>query len=127
MLPRLLAPVLPTPYSPSFLHSTKAYVKHKHSGFPYHTFVHCKGFLPAAPLKARASISVPFSRLGLSSPLPISDLVSLYLTNNLISRQLILRHRSFQGKCIPASIPYWVLASISRSYSQPKGRLSTCY
>ena len=62
----------------------------KHSGFPYHTFVHCKVFATAAPLRARALVSVPFSRLGLSSPLLIFGLVSLYLTNNLISRQLIL-------------------------------------
>src|SRR3989344_959440 len=92
VLPRRLAPVLPTTYSPSFLHLAKAYAKHKHLESPYHTFVHCKGFPTAAPLRARASISVPFSGLGLSSPLLINGLVSLYLTNYLISRRLILRH-----------------------------------
>ena len=62
----------------------------KHSGFPYHTFVHCKVFVAAAPLRARTLVSVSFSGLGLSSPLLIFGLVSLYLTNNLISRRLIL-------------------------------------
>ena len=90
VLPRRLAPVLPTTYSLSYLHSTKAYPKGRHLGFPYHTYVHCKVFPAAAPLRARALISVPFSGLGLSSPLPISGLVSLYLTNSLISRRLIL-------------------------------------
>ena len=90
VLPRRLAPVLPTTYSLSYLHLTKAYPKGKHLGFPYHTCVHCKVFLAAAPLRARALISVPFSGLGLSSPLLISGLVSLYLTNNLIRRRLIL-------------------------------------
>ena len=63
----------------------------KHWGFPYHTYVHCKGFLAAAPLRARTRISVSFSGLGLSSPLLISGLVSRYLTNSLISRRLILQ------------------------------------
>ncbi len=68
----------------------KSLAKAKHLGFPYHTFVHCKGFAPAAPRRARASISVPFSRLPLSRPLRIFGLVSLYLTNNLIRRRPIL-------------------------------------
>ena len=62
----------------------------KHSGSHYHTFVHCKGFAAAAPLRARTLISVSFSGLGLSSPLLIFGLVGLYPTNNLISRRLIL-------------------------------------
>ncbi len=46
---------------------------------------------PAAPRRARVSVSVPFSGLPLSRPLLIFGLVSLYLSNNLISRRLILR------------------------------------
>ncbi len=70
----------------------------KHFGSPYHTFVYCKGFPPAAPLRARALFSVPFSRLPLSRPVLIFGLVSHYLANNLISRHPILRHRSFEEK-----------------------------
>ena len=89
-LPRLLAPVLPTTYSSSYLRLRKAYHEGKHFGFPYHTFVHCKVFAAAAPLRARTLVSVSFSGLGLSSPLLIFGLVGLYPTNNLISRRLIL-------------------------------------
>ncbi len=92
VLPRLLAPVLPTTYSPSFLHLTKAYAKHKHSESPYPTCVHCKGFALAILRRVRTLISVSSSGLPLSRPLPISDLVGRYPTNNLIGRQLILRH-----------------------------------
>ena len=89
-LPRRLAPVLPTTYSPRYLHLAKAHLKGKHWGYPYHACAHCKGSAPAAPLRARVLISVPFSGLGLSSPLLIIGLVSRYLTKSLISRRLIL-------------------------------------
>ncbi len=105
VLPRLLAPVLPTTYSPSYLRLAKAHVIHEHLGFPYHTFVHCKGFAPAAPRRARTSISVSFSGLPLSRPVRILSLVGHYPTNNLIRRCLILwRNLSelyhFQNKTI---------------------------
>ena len=97
----------------------KSSLESKHLGSPYHTFVHCKGFLPAAPLRARTLISVSFSGLPLSRPILISGLVSLYLTNYLISRQLILWCRNFGRKYIPVSIFYKVLASVSRGYPLP--------
>ncbi len=90
VLPRRLAPVLPTTYSLSSLHLIKALSLIEHLEFPYHTFVHCKGSVPAASLRTRTNISVSFSGLRLSSPLLIIGLVSRYLTNSLISRQLIL-------------------------------------
>jgi hypothetical protein len=74
----------------------KSLPKGKHLELPYHTFVHCKGFAPAAPRGARASVSVPFSGRSLSRPLPIAGLVVLYTTNNLIGRQLILRRKPFK-------------------------------
>ncbi len=64
----------------------------KHLESPYHTFVHCKGFAPAAPRRARSSVSVTFSGLPLSWPLLIVGLVGRYPANYLISRQLILKH-----------------------------------
>ena len=105
----------------------KSLANTKHSGFPDHAFVHCKGFAPAAPRRARTCVSVSFSGLPLSWPLQIFDLVSHYLTNNLIRRRPILRHRSFKRKDIPVQFSYPVLASVFRSYPEPKGRLSTCY
>ncbi len=90
VLPRRLAPVLPTTYSPRYLLLAKAHTMYEHLEFPYHTLVHCKGFVPAAPRRARVSVSVPFSGLPLSRPLQIVDLVGLYPTNYLICRHLIL-------------------------------------
>ncbi len=89
--------------------------KNEHLESPYHTFVHCKGFAPAAPRRARSSVSVTFSGLPLSRPLLIVGLVGHYPANNLISRRLILRHE-FQGKIIPEIILYQVLSSVSRGY-----------
>ncbi len=63
---------------------------YEHLESPYHTLVHCKGFAPAAPRRARVSVSVPFSGLPLSRPLRIIVLVGLYPTNKLIRRHLIL-------------------------------------
>ena len=90
VLPRRLAPVLPTTYSPSYLHLTKAHALHEHWEFPYRTSVQCKVFAPAAPRRAGGSISVPLSGLPLSRPVLIVGLVVLYTANYLISRQLIL-------------------------------------
>ncbi len=92
VLPRRLAQVLPTTYSPCLLHMAKALLKARHLGFPYHTFVHCKGFAPAAPRGARTIISVSFSGLPLSGPLRIFGLVGRYPANSLIRRRLILEH-----------------------------------
>lgn len=64
---------------------------HEHVGSPYHTFVHCKGFAPAAPRRAGTSISVSLSGLPLSWPVPIIGLVGRYPTNDLIDRRLILK------------------------------------
>ncbi len=97
VLPRRLAPVLPTTYSPSYLHLAKAYALHKHWGFPYHTCVHCKGFAPAAPRRAGTSISVSLSGLPLSWPVRIFGLVVHYTANNLIRRRPILWHEFLEN------------------------------
>ncbi len=105
VLPRRLAPVLPTTYSPRCLLLAKAYTMCTHWGFPYHTFVHCKSFAPAAPRRARTSASVSFSGLPLSWPLPIDGLVVRYTANSLIGLQLILR-LEFQSTVIPDTRSY---------------------
>ena len=94
---------------------------------PCHACAHCRGFAPAAPRRARGLISVPFSGLPLSRPVLITDLVSRYLTNYLISRRVILRRRSFGSQNVPVFEAYMVLSSVSRGYPLPKGRFSTCY
>ena len=86
-------PSYPPTYSLRFLPLAKASAKPKHEESPYRTSVHCKVFAPAAPRRARVSISVPFSGLPLSRPLLIVGLVVRYTANSLISRQLILRRK----------------------------------
>ena len=51
---------------------------------------HCPIFLTAASRRSRVRVSVPVWGSTLSRPLPIVDLVSRYLTNNLMGRTLIL-------------------------------------
>ena len=114
VLPRRLAPVLPTTYSPCYLHMAKACMKCKHLGFPYHTFVYCKVFAPAAPRRARTSISVSFSGLPLSRPLLIFGLVGLYPTNNLINRQLTFR------RCLSEKKHSSIILLSGISFSFPK-------
>ena len=116
VLPRRLAPVLPTTYSPSSLRLAKAHALHGHVGCPYHTFVHCKGFAPAAPRRAGTSISVSLSGLPLSRPVPIIGLVGRYPTNYLIDRRLILEHE-FIPNGFPVRLGYQVLPTVSRGYS----------
>ncbi len=112
MLPRRLAPVLPTPYSLRDLILTKAHAKHGHVESPYHTCVHCKGFAPAAPRRAGTSISVSLSGLPLSRPVRIFALVGLYPTNKLIRRQLILQ-REFQRR---ANSRHHLLSGVTLSF-----------
>ncbi len=127
VLPRRLAPVLPTPYSPRYLLLAKAHAEHEHLEFPYHTCVHCKGFAAAAPRRARTSISVSFWGLPLSWPLRIFGLVGRYPANYLIRRRPIVKCRSFEERHIPVVIPYPVLPSLSQGYPGLYGTLSTCY
>ena len=59
---------------------------------------------------------------ALSGRLPISAMVGLYPTIQLISRGLLSRRFS------PFTFrSYAVLAPVSQSYSPPRGRLPTCY
>ncbi len=104
----------------------KAHAKHEHSESPYHTFVHCKGFAPAAPRRAGTSISVSLSGFPLSRPVRISGLVGHYPTNYLIRRSLIMQPK-FQEYFFPECIPYEVLSSVFQGYPSLHGRLTTCY
>ncbi len=52
-------------------------------------------FLTAASRRSLVRVSVPVWGTTLSGPLDIVDLVSRYLTNNLMSRMPIFNRRSF--------------------------------
>ena len=122
-LPRRLAPVLPTTYSPSYLHLTKASLCRKHLGSPYHTSVYCKGYAPAAPRRARASVSVPFSGLPLSGPLPIFGLVVRYTANNLIGRRPILKPCVWEKDHSRTNLLYGLILTFAK-LSRTKGQVS---
>ncbi len=52
---------------------------------------HCPKFLTAASRRSLARISVPVWPATLSGRLPIAGLVSRYLTNYLMGRELLLK------------------------------------
>ena len=54
------------------------------------TFVHCGRFSTAASRRSMARVAVPFLGVALSRPLPVIDLVSFYLANNLIGHRPFL-------------------------------------
>jgi hypothetical protein len=94
----------------------KPYPKAGHLEFPRHAFAHCVVFAPAAPRRAWGRVSAPISGLCLSTPVPITGLVVLYTTNNLIGRRLILRRRGFGRSIVPDIFTYQVLFPVSRDY-----------
>ena len=55
------------------------------------TFVHCPIFPVAATRRCGARVSVPLCLVNLSVQIPVIALVSLYLTNKLIGRKLLLK------------------------------------
>ena len=54
-------------------------------------FAHCGRFSTAASRRSMARVAVPFLGVVLSHPLPVIDLVSLYLANYLIGRGPFLK------------------------------------
>ena len=65
-----------------------------HAALLRQTFVHCAKFLTAASRRSLGRISVPVWLIILSKQLLIIALVSLYPTNKLISRKILLRQVS---------------------------------
>ena len=69
------------------VYDPKAFVLHAaslHQGFP-----HCEKFSTAATRRCLDRVSVPVWLVVLSDQLPVIALVSRYLTNKLIGRELI--------------------------------------
>ena len=79
------------------------------------TFVHCGRFSTAASRRSMARVAVPFLGVALSRPLPVIDLVSHYLANNLIGRRpfpkritaLILRCYGVLPRLSTSCPPLW--------------------
>ncbi len=69
-----------------------------HAALLRQAFAHCAIFLTAASHRSLGRISVPVWLIILSDQLPIVALVSRYLTNGLMGRDLIPNRRSFQDR-----------------------------
>ena len=88
-------------------------------------FAHCPIFPTAASRRSLGRVSVPVWPVALSGRLPVVALVSHYLTNKLIGREIIFNRKTFQIRGCP-QISYPVLAPVSRSYPSVEGRFLTC-
>ena len=84
-------------------------------------FAHCGKFPTAASRRSLDRVSVPVCLIVLSNQILIVALVSSYLTNKLISRELLSRRiniNPFHSKA------YGVLAVVSNCCPPPKGKFS---
>ena len=84
-------------------------------------FAHCGKFPTAASRRSLDRVSVPVCLIVLSNQILIVALVSHYLTNKLIRRELLSRRiniNPFHSKA------YGVLAFVSDCYPPPKGKFS---
>ncbi len=107
------------------VYNPKTFILHAaslHQGFP-----HCEKFSTAATRRCLDRVSVPVWLVVLSDQLPVIALVSRYLTNKLIGRELIRKRlATLASKGCPLW-PYAVLIRLSASYPPLPGRLLTCY
>ena len=70
------------------LYNPRAFITH--AAWLRQSFLHCARFPTAASRRSLDRVSVPVWLIILSDQLPIVDLVSHYLTNYLMGRELIL-------------------------------------
>ncbi len=68
-----------------------------HAASLHQAFAHCERFSTAATRRCLDRISVPVWLIVLSDQLPVLALVSLYHTNKLIGRGLILKRQAPKG------------------------------
>ena len=89
-------------------------------------FAHCAIFLAAATRRYLVRVSVPVWGVTLSRPLPVSALVSHYLTNKLMGRRPLPERRGFSYYFLSV-ITSGVLATVSSGCPPLRGRSPTCY
>ena len=99
------------------VYSPEAFVPH--AALLRQAFAHCGKFPTAASRRSLDRVSVPVCLIVLSNQILIVALVSHYLTNKLISRELLFRQINLFH-----SEAYEVLAIISNCCSSPKGKFS---
>ncbi len=103
-----------------------------HAALLRQAFAHCAIFPTAASRRSLGRISVPVWPVTLSGRLSIAALVGFYPTNKLMDRGPILRRRPPEDDRLWSrkdALPgcHSVLGPLSEDYSEPMGRLPTCY
>ncbi len=113
------------------LYNPKTFIAHAASHC--HAFAHCKRFSTAASRRSLGSVSVPVWLTILSDQLPVKCL------GRPLPHQQADRTRAHLKVPGPVGVPgfnlssnievwsYPVLASLSAGYSEPYGKLPTCY
>jgi hypothetical protein len=84
---RLNSSLLKAVYNP------KAFIPH--AALLRQAFAHCARFPTAASRRSLGRVSVPVWLIVLSDQLPVVALVSRYLTNKLIGREILPKQRTF--------------------------------
>jgi hypothetical protein len=116
---------VPSSRSPSSLlkevYNPKAVIPH--AALLHQACAHCAIFPTAASRRSLGRVSVPVWPVTLSGRLPVDALVSHYLTNKLIGRELIPDRNSFQLLKMPSQL----ISSIRRRFqrlSQSQGQIA---
>ena len=94
-----------------------------HAASLHQACAHCAIFPTAASRRSLGRVSVPVWPVTLSGRLPVDALVSRYLTNKLIGRELIPDRSSFQLLKMPSQL----VSSIRRRFqrlSQSQGQIA---
>ena len=94
-----------------------------HAALLDQAFAHCPIFPTAASRRSLGRVSVPVWPVTLSGRLPVEALVSHYLTNKLIGRELILHRQNFP----PHPMRDVVISGISHRFrwlSQSAGQIA---
>ena len=103
------------------LYNPKAFFTH--AAWLHQACAHCAIFPTAASRRSLDRVSVPVWLIILSDQLGIVALVSHYLTNKLIRRELIHQHKARRSPAFPRR-DYAVLAWVSPGYPPLMGRFS---
>ena len=102
-----------------------------HAALRRQACAHCEQFPTAASRRSLGRVSVPVWPSALSGRLPIVALVSRYLTNKLIGRGPLNKHRVLRSPALITAHPragcYAVLAPLSGGYPPLEGRSPTRY
>ena len=94
-----------------------------HAALLDQAFAQCPIFPTAASRRSLGRVSVPVWPVTLSGRLPVNALVSHYLTNKLIGRELILLRRSFPPPIMRKEVVFGIRRSFPRLF-QREGQIA---